>query len=480
MSSTMKISLLALVSTVAAVPHYGAHSKFHSLKPSGKPYPTGGWPGEYNSTAVPYPTGTGSYEDDKTTTIDETSTSTQTVYSTIYVKPSSAAGDYEASGVAAENVPTSGTGQCGPATVTVTASEKVTITVTPGGGYDAPSSAYTPAPESSAVPVESKADSSSASYVIVSETPAAEKPSTTKAAEYPAETPEAATTTSSKVEQYAASSAYVAPSLAQKEPVAYSSAAAVSSTASSAAPSSTGGSYSGSKRGLAYNDAELCSSFGSKFGFGYNWGQVENNDIGTQFIPLMHGPSKSTAEEWLANVDKAVKKGSTAVMGFNECDHAEQCNLSPEAACSAWTSYMNPVKSKYPEVTIIGPSVTNGAAPMGLDWLSRFHTACPGASVDATNIHFYDIYESATIDRFKAQVEKAAEIYGKKVWITEFGLNPGSASEEQAASFLKEAMAYLDSSDKVQGYSWFMVGSGENQLNSGTGLSAVGEVYASY
>jgi hypothetical protein len=39
-------------------------------------------------------------------------------------------------------------------------------------------------------------------------------------------------------------------------------------------------------------------------------------------------------------------------------------------------------------------------------------------------------------------------------------------------------MAYLDGSDKVQGYSWFMVGDGENQLNSGNGLSAVGKVYA--
>jgi len=115
---------------------------------------------------------------------------------------------------------------------------------------------------------------------------------------------------------------------------------------------------------------------------------------------------------------------------------------------------------------------------MGLDWLSRFNDCCPDAKVDATNIHFYDIYDEQTIDRFQAQVEKAADMGGKKVWITEFGLNPGSASEEQAASFLKDAMAYLDGSDKVQGYSWFMVGDGENQLNSGSGLSAVGKVYA--
>ncbi|OAL52108.1 hypothetical protein IQ07DRAFT_403427 [Pyrenochaeta sp. DS3sAY3a] len=458
MSSTMKISLLALVSTVAAVPHYGAHSKFHTLRPSGsegygnhgtgtgRPYPTAGWPGKYNSTEVPYPTGAGSYEEGKTTTVDITSTSTQTIYSTVYVKPSSA----EATGVAAENVPT-GNGQCGPATVTVTAAEKVTITVTPG--YEAPSSVYTPAPEQPET------------YVIVSPTPKAEYPAETPKVE----TPKAEVPASSKVEEYVAPTPKVTSSVAET-PV-YSSA--------SPSPTAPTSGYTGIKRGLAYNDASLCKSFGSKFGFGYNWGQVENNDIGTHFIPMMHGPSKSTPEEWLANVDKAVKKGSNAVMGFNECDHAEQCNLSPEAACEAWGKYLDPVKAKYPEVTIIGPSVTNGPAPMGLDWLSRFHSACPNAVVDATNIHFYDIYEAETINRFKAQVEKAAEIYGKKVFITEFGLNPGSASPEQAATFLKDAMAYLDASDVVAGYSWFMVGSGENQLNSGNGLSSLGEIYAS-
>jgi hypothetical protein len=472
----MKISLLALASAVAAVPHYGAHSKFHN-KPTGaqgtgagKPYPTGGWSGSYNSTRIPYPTGTGSYDEDKT--IDVTTTSTTTVLKTVVIKPSSAPSSDNKAVV--EKVTPVGGEQCGPATVTVTASEKVTITVTPGGGADVPKS-------SAAVPVVSKDNGYGApsSFALVSPTPKGEASSTPAVvvkisskvdeAAYPTKAPEAP---SSKAEQYPVVSSAV------EKPA---SSAVVSSAAPSKTPSSgSGNTYSGSKRGLAYNEAALCKTFGSKFGFGYNWGQVENNDIGTNFIPMMHGPSKATSQEWLANVEKAVKKGSKAVMGFNEPDHSEQANLSPAAACSAWKEYMNPIASSHPDLTIIGPSVTNGPPPMGTDWLSRFHDACPDAVVHATNIHFYDIYEKATIDRFKAQVEKAAAIYGKPVWVTEFGLNPGSATQEQAASFLKEAMAYLDASDKVQGYSWFMVGTGENQLNSGNGLSAVGQVYASY
>jgi hypothetical protein len=302
--------------------------------------------------------------------------------------------------------------------------------------------------------------------------------STTPSSTAPSTAPSSAAPSSAAPSSAAPSSA--APSFAAPSSAAPS---AASSSSSAAAPSknpSSGGNYSGSKRGLAYNDASLCKTLGSNFGFGYNWAQVENNDIGTNFIPMMHRPSESTPEAWLKNIDKACAKGTKAVMGFNEPDHAEQANLSPEAACAAWKQYMNPVASSHPEVTIIGPSVTNGPSPMGLSWLEKFHAVCPDAIVHATNIHFYDIYENATITRFRAQVEKAAAIYGKPVWITEFGLNPGSASTEQAVKFLTEAMAYLDASDKVQGYSWFMVGAGENQLNSGTGLSALGQAYAKY
>ncbi|KAJ4991399.1 hypothetical protein SVAN01_03046 [Stagonosporopsis vannaccii] len=460
MSSMTKLSLLALVGAAAAHPSYGAHSKFHS-KPAagtGKPYPTGGWSGNYNSTQVP--AGTASYEQGKTSTIDITSTSTTTIYTTIYGTPSQSA--------VVENVSSKPAGnQCGPATVTVTATEKATVTVTPGA-----SSAYSAGVVSSSVvlPSSKAGEYDASSYIVVSSTPAAETSS------------KPAVATSSKAEEYEAytpsASLPAITSLAQKE---YSTAVASSTAAasSSAAPKPSGApTYSGTKRGLAYNDGELCASFGSNFGFAYNWAQSESKDVGAPFIPMMHKLSDSTAEDWLANVDKAVKAGSKAVMGFNEPDHAEQANLSPEAACAGWKEYMNPIASSHPEVTILGPSVTNGPAPMGLDWLTRFHEGCPDAIVHATNIHFYDIYEDATIDRFKAQIEKAAADYGKPVWITEFGLNPGSASEEQAATFLKQAMEYCDSSDNVQGYSWFMVGKGENQLNTDSGLSTLGQVYA--
>jgi hypothetical protein len=139
---------------------------------------------------------------------------------------------------------------------------------------------------------------------------------------------------------------------------------------------------------------------------------------------------------------------------------------------------MNPIAEKHPDVTILGPSVTNaGQENWGLKWYKNFVSSCPDAVYHAANIHFYDIWEEGTLDRFKSHCEEAAKITGKKVWVTEFGLREGSV--EQTTEFLKAVMEWMDGSDIVQGYAYFMVGNGANQLNDGDGLSPIGEVYTS-
>lgn len=467
----MKLSLLALISTVVAVPHYG-HSKFHH-KPSGG-YGTGvpgtGHPiyptGALNSTR-PYPTASG--VDDKTTTLEETTTSTTTLVSTIIVSGSPAV----PTSAEVADVTTGGAPGCGPATITVTAQEKVTVTVpyggesssvavpasssvvVPSGGYEAPSSSKTyvaPPPPSS---------SSSAAVVTSKE----EQP--TK----PVETPTPAPSTTAVYTSAAPSSSAVVPS---------------SSSSAQPTPSGTP-SYSGGKRGLAYNDVSLCSAFAGNAAWAYNWASSPGGTLpeGVKYVP-MSWVKNEDAKTWLGLVDQAVKNGSDIVMGFNEPDHAEQAKMTASEACTAWESYYNPIATSHPDVLILGPSVTNAGndVNMGLQWLQQFQDVCPQAVWHAANIHFYDIYqegegEAGTVGRFIAQVKKAAKQTGKKVWVTEFGLNTGSATPEQAAKFLTAVMEFMEGSDLVSGYSYFMVGSGENQLLSGNSLSAVGSAYSS-
>jgi hypothetical protein len=468
----MKLSLLALISTAAAVPHY-SHSRFHH-KPSGsggyggpgtgRPlYPTG-----KNNGTHPYPTASGAGVDDKkTTTLDEYLTSTTTLVSTIYISGSPAP-----SSVGVADL-TSGAAGCGPATVTVTASEKVTITVPYGGASSSSSSSAAEGTTTVVAPSGGYEVPESVTFVLPSSSSSVAEvtskvESYTKPAETPSPTPE---------EVY---SSTAAPS---------STVAEASSTvvASSATPSSTGSPvYSGGKRGLAYNDATLCSAFSGQASWAYNWASSAGGDLpeGIKYVPMAWTKNED-AKTWLGLVDEAVASGSDAVMGFNEPDHSSQANMSPDVACTNWESYMNPIASSHPSVTILGPSVTNAGNDenMGLQWLQKFQNVCPQAVWHAANIHFYDIYqegegEAGTVGRFEAQVKKAAEQTGKKVFVTEFGLNPGSASQEQAAKFLAAVMEFMDGSDLVSGYSYFMVGTGENQLLSGSALSSVGSVYA--
>jgi hypothetical protein len=567
MSSTMKLGLLALVSSAAAMPHWG-HNRHHR-KGKGKstgyvPFPTGG----YNSTLSLFPTGTGTGNPgtgfpEPTTTIINTAVVTETLVSTIYAtRPSGVPGNsllpLDVSSVAPV---------CGPETIVVTATEKVTVTVgavssssaipvvipTQSGDAEIPVPPKTsrvvsipskaPLPPSSApVVVPSSAAPSSvaekptsAPVLIVSTPPPTPEPVSSTAAPVPSSTYGKRSPQNwanidysgvdwtkidysgvdwSKIDyNKPAPPAPPAPAPAPPAPAPAPPAPAPpppppvipqpnppsppsppSPPPSPSAnpqpvppppPPSTGNGYSGKKRGLAYNDINLCSAFsGNKIGFAYNWGQAENGNLpaGAQFIPMMHKPSDSTPEAFLANIDKAVSKGTQAVMTFNEPDHAQQANLSPGAACEAWARYIAPISASHPNVEIMSPSVTNGPAPMGLDWLSRFQKECAGAKFHSVNIHWYDQYDGETFNRFKAHVEKAASTFpGLSIWLTEFGLNPGTANAEQASSFLKQAIGYLDGHASIKGYAWFMVGTDTsfNMLNSGNGLSSTGQVYAS-
>jgi hypothetical protein len=464
MSSTLKFSLLALISSAAAVPHYG-HSRFHR--------PSGGY-GTGNSTVVA-PTGTApaTYPGEQTTTIDETTTSTTTIVSTVYLNPSPVP-EQPSSAVVADL--SSASAGCGPETVYITATNQVTVTVT--AGESSSSSAATPSSAVEVVPTSSVA-ASSAVYEA--------QPPVVESSAAPSSSAAEASLTLSLPQKGVESPTPTPEEIYTPAPAPSSSQAVESSSAApSATPASNSPSYSGGKRGLAYNDAKLCSSFAGKASWAYSWGSTPGGDLpeGMSFIP-MPWIKNGDASTWLKQVDDAVSKGTTVVMGFNEVDHPAQSNLDPSTACQKWSEYMNPIASSHPDVTILGPSVTNaGDKPnWGLDWYKNFMSVCPGATWHAVNIHFYDMYQegegmSSTINRFKAHIENAAELTGKPVWLTEFGLNPGSTTE-QTTKFLTEALAYLDGSDKVHGYSYFMVGTGENQLNAGDGLSQIGQIYAS-
>lgn len=274
----------------------------------------------------------------------------------------------------------------------------------------------------------------------------------------PAAAPASASTTTPAAAAPAASNAYVA---------------APSGTTSAAAAPAASGSYSGSssgaKGGVAYNSPTNVTPFIGKpnIGWCYNWAAASGSIAsGIEYIPTLWGQSSTST--WINSANTAIANGATAVIGFNEIDHPQQANLDASTAASLYKQYITtPYSGK---VKLVSPSVTNGAAPMGLTALANFMSACSDCGVQAINIHWYDT--SSNFEYFKSYVTGAYSQFNLPIWITEFGTTDGND-----AAFLAQALPWLDSQSFVERYAYFMAEDGK--LLTGGALNAAGTAYAS-
>lgn len=207
--------------------------------------------------------------------------------------------------------------------------------------------------------------------------------------------------------------------------------------------------------------------------WGYNWG-YPSNGLSSQFdyAPQLWCSSSAYTSGWASAVKSATSSGGTThLLGFNEPDNSGQCNISPSAAASAWKTYMQPYASS--NVKLVSPAVTNGGGETGLQWMSEFLGNCTGCTVDVIALHWYSSYAPD----FQNHVESAYNMFGKPIWVTEFGLT--SSTDAQIESFLESAMPWMDSTSYVQRYAYFGAFTGY-LLNTSTTLSDYGMVYASY
>lgn len=246
------------------------------------------------------------------------------------------------------------------------------------------------------------------------------------------------------------------------------------SGSSNSGSSSSGSPFSG-KRGIAYNDASLANTFGGQCEsccWGYNWAS-RRDDFSSKFdyVPMLWGNRDNDLANWQQDASDMISQGSKALFSFNEPDIASQSNMSPGEAASLFKAQMNGFHGK----ALIGaPSVSNsGNANEGLDWLQQFVDACNGeCQFDFANIHWYS--QPQYSDTLFEHIQKAHEITGKPVWLTEFG--PIDADAASTDAFIQDVIPKLDKIDYLDAYSYFMVA--EDNLMAGSGLSAAGKMYA--
>ncbi|KAL5325857.1 hypothetical protein ACEPPN_006991 [Leptodophora sp. 'Broadleaf-Isolate-01'] len=358
----------------------------------------------------------------------------------------------------------------------VIVTEEVWVTELPDGSYatGAPVAVGTITIDGSAVLVTEPVPSST----IPPPAPTSQAPSITEIPSTPTPTPSTSSTpapeptTSSVVaaavfiEQTPSStSIYVAPTTLESVviPPTTSSVAPVATTAPST--SSSG------KRGLAYNDASLLSAFtsASDVTWAYNWGSTTSSiPSNFEYTPMLWGLLPGDVGNWAEAVATALAGGSTHLLAFNEPDYSGQANLGYAEAAAGYLTYMQPYASK---AKLVSPAVTNGGGEMGLTWLSNFIGACSTCTIDKVAIHWYNGGDATA---FKEYMAKAYTAGGNRpLWITEF---EASGTDEEQAAFLTEVMAWMDETDYIERYAYFMVADGN--LVSGTSLSSLGSTYA--
>ncbi|OCT46425.1 hypothetical protein CLCR_01151 [Cladophialophora carrionii] len=256
------------------------------------------------------------------------------------------------------------------------------------------------------------------------------------------------------------------------------SASSVSPSSTPSSSPSTGGSTSG-KKGLSYNTASLTNAFAGKgISWVYNWGASPDGSIvsGAEYVPMFWGPNSVSG--WANAAASAIASGSKHALSLNEPDLDAQANVDPATAAKLHIENMNPLAG---QVQIGSPAVTNGAGTnplMGIDWLNAFFKSCAGqCKVDFVAFHWYD--SASNFGYFQSHVQDvidAAAANGVgKVWLTEFG---ASGSDSEVASFLEQAIPWLESQTAVDRYAYFMCADGI-LVKSNTISSPIGAAYAS-
>lgn len=241
------------------------------------------------------------------------------------------------------------------------------------------------------------------------------------------------------------------------------------------------------KRGVAQNSWALpekdVPNLAQGMAWTYNWGSnALSADLkryfsenGVEFCPMA----------WNANYNEAgLRAADQWILGFNEPNLTDQCNMTPAQAAEKWPAVVAIAKAAGKK--LVSPAMNYGTLSGYHDpivWLDEFiqQPGCSLDDIDAIAVHCY-MPSAASVKDFIERFRK----YGKPIWLTEFcNGNSNNISEDAQLAYMSETLNMLEQNDLVGRYSWFMGRGGfnsrwhNNLLESVQpfGLTALGIVY---
>ncbi len=215
------------------------------------------------------------------------------------------------------------------------------------------------------------------------------------------------------------------------------------------------------KRGVGYSfqlpqtDMLLLSGGISWF---YNWGPSCSEDITAEakrysigFVPMA----------WNNHYDTVAIANSSAIFGgeyllaFNEPNLTNEANMTPAQAAAFWPALKSFAASH--NLKIVSPALNYGTLSGYSDptvWLDEF-LAQDGVSADDIHAIALHCYMSSA-SSLKGFIDKFRK-YGKPVWLTEFcAWDESVTSAEAQIAYMSESVSYLEESDLVERYAWFI------------------------
>ena len=212
------------------------------------------------------------------------------------------------------------------------------------------------------------------------------------------------------------------------------------------------------KRGIAANTAPTSTLAPTAsvpgVSWWYNWStQGTSGSSAIEFDPMIWGSGALSGP---------IPSGSRWLLGFNEPHFSGQSNLTPQQAAADWPKVE--ALAKGTGAAIVSPAVnfcgnaSSCSDPTVTDpytYLKDFFAACPGCTVDAIAVHWYN----CDLPSLQGYIDGNSNLqgfvqFGKPIWLTEFCCD-GTASVAEQTTYMQAAIPYLENNPHVARYSWF-------------------------
>ncbi len=240
------------------------------------------------------------------------------------------------------------------------------------------------------------------------------------------------------------------------------------------------------KKGLCTQNDSIVSLVNSSWF--YDWGRLDSTKFGKQFVPMQWG--------WADNqdVDETVElSGFTELLGFNEPDDCNSQSGQWGDLCIVDTAVASYRKLLATGLRLGSPAVRENQP---LNWLDDFMVKAKQECirVDFIAVHWYDWggwFNSSNpaymnpdanpvgiFNRFKNKLTSFHTHFQLPIWVTEFNANRNRNLWVQE-DFLELAMAWMDTTDWIERYSYFEPSTPMNFsfIDTNYSLTGNGQVY---